>query len=117
MTDGCSSAPLPGHPVRGSRSGRPVMVLLDLLGRRWTLRVLWELRGDPLSSRALRAACGISPSVLQTRLDELRDTGIVQLSEEGGYSLTEAGRELLDRLLPLVAWADGWAALLEGRPG
>jgi DNA-binding HxlR family transcriptional regulator len=40
--------------VRGSRSGRPIMVLLDLLGRRWSLRILWELRDNALTARALR---------------------------------------------------------------
>ena len=44
--------------VRGSSSGRPIMALLDLLGRRWTLRIVWELREDrALTSRALRSAC------------------------------------------------------------
>ena len=45
----------PGKPVRGSRTGRPVMVLLDLLGRRMALRILWELsRAEaPLSFRAI----------------------------------------------------------------
>jgi len=60
--------------VRGSRSGRPIMALLDLLGRRWTLRIIWELREDrSLTSRALRAACDeASPTVLHARLTELR---------------------------------------------
>ena len=35
--------------VRGSTTGRPIMVLLDLLGRRWTLRILWELREQTLT--------------------------------------------------------------------
>ena len=35
--------PTLAKPVRGSRTGRPVMVLLDLLGRRMALRILWEL--------------------------------------------------------------------------
>ncbi len=43
--------------VRGSKSGRPIMALLDLLGRRWMLRIIWELRNGPLTSRALRQAC------------------------------------------------------------
>ena len=46
--------------VRGSRSGRPIMALLDLLGRRWSLRILWELREQALTSRALRNAVSIS---------------------------------------------------------
>jgi len=36
--------PKPGTRVRGSRTGRPIMALIDLLGRRWALRVVWELR-------------------------------------------------------------------------
>ena len=64
--------------VRGSRTGRPVMVLLDLLGRRWTLRIIWELRGGPLTSRALRDACDdVSPTVLQARLTDLRRARLV----------------------------------------
>ena len=66
--------------VRGSRTGRPIMVLLDLLGRRWTLRILWELREGALTSRALREACDdASPTVLQARLADLRQAGFVEL--------------------------------------
>ena len=61
------------RPVRGSSSGRPIMALLDLLGRRWALRLIWELREGPLVFRALQARCGVSPSVLNTRLAELRE--------------------------------------------
>lgn len=104
------AAPTPGHPVRGSRSGRPIMALLDLLGRRWSLRVIWELRGEALSSRALREACDdVSPTVLQARLTELRDAGLVALGRGEGYSLTPLGRELLDTFGPLNAFADRWA--------
>ena len=86
------------------------MVLLDLLGRRWMLRVIWELRSGPLTFRALREACGNpSPSVLNTRLKELRDTNLVALDEPQGYALTPLGKELLERFLPLVEWAEHWA--------
>jgi hypothetical protein len=34
--------PLPGRAVRGSTTGRPIMALFDLIGRRWTLRVIWR---------------------------------------------------------------------------
>ena len=68
------------RPARGSRSGRPIMALLDLLGRRWSLRILWELRNAALTSRALRTACDeASPTVLQARLSELREAGFVEL--------------------------------------
>ena len=90
-------------------SPRPIMRLLDLLGRRWTLRVLWELRGDPLTFRALRSACGgVSPSVLNARLAELREAAIVEPTD-AGYALTEQGRALGELLLPLDDWAKQWA--------
>jgi len=86
------------------------MALLDLLGRRWALRVLWELRGEPMTSRALRRACGgVSPTVLSERTKELREAGLVELEESTGYRLTRLGRELFDRFLPLVEWSERWA--------
>ncbi len=96
--------------VRGSRTGRPVMALLDLLGHRWTLRILWELRDGPLSFRALQRACGnLSPSVLNARLRELREAGILKLQEPDGYARTAIAKELGEILLPLNDWAKRWA--------
>jgi DNA-binding HxlR family transcriptional regulator len=96
--------------LHGSRTGRPIMVLLDLLGRRWTLRILWELReGRKLTSRELRAACDeASPTVLQARLSELRAAGFLDLAAEGGYSLTPLGQELCETFLPLHRFAERW---------
>jgi DNA-binding HxlR family transcriptional regulator len=85
------------------------MALLDLLGRRWALRVVWELRGDPLSFRELQHRCGgVSSSVLNDRLAELRDAGVCEQSERG-YRLTGEGRTLLEAFPPLLSWADRWA--------
>ena len=96
--------------VRGSRTGRPIMALLDLLGRRWTLRILWELRESTLTSRALREACDdASPTVLQARLADLRQAGFVELAPASGYRLTEMGKELLGTFLPLHKFADRWS--------
>ncbi len=96
--------------VRGSRSGRPIMALLDLLGRRWSLRIIWELREQPLTSRALRAACDeASPTVLPARLSDLRKAGLVELMPTGGYRLTTLGRELLENFLPLHRFAERWS--------
>ncbi len=101
-------APTPGQPARGSRTGRPIMALLDLLGRRWTLRILWELRDGPLTFRTLRArADSVSPSVLNTRLRELREAGLVETSD-AGYSPTRDAAELGELLLPLDDWAKRW---------
>ena len=104
------TTPAPGRPARGSRSGRPIMALLDLLGRRWTLRILWELRSEPATFRALRERCGgLSPTVLNARLRDLRDAGVVELSDGAGYGTTAHGDALLRALAPLDQWAKAWA--------
>ena len=96
--------------VRGSRTGRPIMALLDLLGRRWTLRILWELRERSLTSRALREACDdASPTIIQTRVAELRAANLLELNPSHGYGLTATGRDLLEMLLPLHQFAERWS--------
>lgn len=88
------------------------MAALDLLGRRWTLRVLWELRQETLSFRELRSRCdSMSPSVLNARLSELREAGLLPTSPGGGYRLTDQGRSLLDALAPLDDWAKAWSRI------
>src|SRR5260370_42464940 len=95
--------------VRGSKTGRPIMALLDLLRRRWTLRILWELRDGPLTSRALRTASDeASPTVLQARLSELREAGFVELMPAEGYGLTPSGKELEENFLPLHPFRQRW---------
>jgi DNA-binding HxlR family transcriptional regulator len=98
------------------------MALLDLLGRRWTLRVIWELRSDALRFRELQQRCDrMSASVLNERLADLRGAGVVEQGPEG-YRLTAEGHELLALYPPLDAWAQRWArrsapgAIAENRP-
>jgi DNA-binding HxlR family transcriptional regulator len=107
-------APKPKQPVRGSKSGRPIMALLDLLGRRMALRVLWELRDGPLTFRALQEAADTNPSVLNVRLKELREAQLI-VHDESGYQLTSLGKDLLQRFLPLHAWSENWAKEIERR--
>ena len=85
---------------------------LELFHRRWTLRILWELRGedDSLNFRALQAACGdLSASVLNQRLAELREALLVEHDAGSGYRLAPQGRSLLAALGPLMQWAPRWA--------
>ena len=85
------------------------MAALDLLGRRWSLRVLWELRHGPLGARALRTRCDdMSPSVLYHRLAELTDAGLVERADDQRYQLTQIGRDLGAALDPLDSWARRW---------
>src|SRR4051794_39894483 len=99
----------PSRRVRGSTTGRPIMVALDLLGRRWTLRILWELRDGPLGFRELQARCDdMSSSVLRTRLVELVGHGLVE--QGNAYGLTPIGLELRSAIAPLSRWSERWQA-------
>jgi DNA-binding HxlR family transcriptional regulator len=84
------------------------MVALDLLGRRTALRLLWELRNGPLTFRALQEACETNARLLNTRLTELKSSGLVEHSV-GGYRLTDDGLRLETAMKPLSAWAKRWA--------
>jgi len=91
------------------------MAALDVLGRRWMLRIMWELRDGPLGFRPLQARCdGMSSSVLRTRLVEMVDEGLVDRTDDG-YALTPIGTDLRDAIAPLTAWADRWQAGRQGR--
>jgi DNA-binding HxlR family transcriptional regulator len=110
-----TGTPQPGRPVRGSDSGRPIMALFDLAGRRWTLRVLWELAGaeQPLTFRELRAQCAdMSSSVLTRRVAELREARLVDRRDDG-YALTDLGRGLVESLQPVLDWSHAWAAAVQ----
>ena len=89
------------------------MVLLDVLGQRWVLRILWELRAGRLKFRELQARCdGVSPTILNQRLKQLRDLAIVD-SQSDGYGLTESGLALARELARLNGWAERWGAALD----
>jgi len=90
------------------------MAALDLLGRRWALRILWELRDGDRGFRELQAMCdGMSPSVLRDRLGELGDSRLVHQRMDDRYELSRTGRQLIDAIQPLSKWADRWARQLE----
>lgn len=106
-----AQGPRPGRPARGTRTGRPLLVAFDLLGRRWALRVLWELREDHLGFRALQQRCeGMSSSVLNDRLTELLGAGLLETDHTGRYGLSAQGHALLKALNPLSRWAEEWGA-------
>ena len=90
--------------------------LLDLLGRRWALRILWELREEPASFQALQVRCdSMSTSVLAQRLTELREARLVEKDSTAAYTLSEHGSALLARLDGMDQWTQEWARII-GRP-
>jgi DNA-binding HxlR family transcriptional regulator len=107
------SPPRQPQGARQLQAKQAINAALDLFHRRWMLRVIWELRSGALTFRALQSACGdISPTVLNQRLAELRETGLVA-ADDAGYALTPQGEELLVAFQPLTQWALRWA----GRQG
>lgn len=104
--------PMAGQKVRGSKTGQPIMVLFDLLGRRWAMGIIWNLSAQNSTFRDLQARCdGLSPTVLNTRLKELRAANLVEKAEYG-YGLTTDGHKLFEMLEPLGDWSYNWTAKL-----
>jgi DNA-binding HxlR family transcriptional regulator len=63
----------------------------------------------------LQADLGISRKVLTERLNHLVDQGVLERRPDDRrprheYVLTEKGTELVDLLMVMVAWGDGWLA-------
>jgi DNA-binding HxlR family transcriptional regulator len=87
-------------------SERPVTPFLDLLGRRWALRVVWAIRRDAVAFSELRQRLQVSPSVLTQRLSELQEAGVVERDTMRRYRLTASGRDLARVLYDLNRWAE-----------
>ena len=108
------STPLPNKSVRGSKSGVAIMALFDLLGRKWNMRIIWELKEKPLSFRILQSQCdNMSPSVLNNRLKQLTQAELL-LSTDEGYKLTDLGQSLMLALNPVRDWSKHWQQTLSG---
>jgi DNA-binding HxlR family transcriptional regulator len=90
------------------------MVLFDILGERWTLRILWELKSAPASIGELQNRCGaVSPTMMNRRLKSLREAKLIQHKEGEGYSLTPLACALSEHLTPLDQWSQKWARALD----
>lgn len=82
---------------------------LELLSKRWTLRILWELNRETLNFRELSSVAGsVSTSVLSVRLAELRKARLVEHLDGRGYRLTCLGKQLMHAAAPIMEWAVEW---------
>ncbi len=101
--------PTPGKPVRGSKSGAPVMALFDLLGRRWAMGIIWQLSDDCLRFSELQEKCTtISPTILSSRIKDLQEARLIERTIDG-YRLTDVGMDLFKILEPFQEWSLSWA--------
>ena len=85
----------------------------DLLGRRWTVAILATLARRPARfSELARAVPGMSERVMNERLQDLVEAGLVERRVTSGppltatYALAETGQRLAPALRRLVAWAE-----------
>ncbi|SUD49071.1 Uncharacterized HTH-type transcriptional regulator ytcD [Nocardia otitidiscaviarum] len=107
------SASEPPAASRADAADLPLLAVMDLVGQRWVLRVLWELEPGPLGFLELRRRMGnCSSSMLSVRLQRLQSAGAVVKQTDRSYELTPAGRELATALEPLWAWSRRWSGAL-----
>jgi len=99
------SLPIPGKPVRGSKSGNHLMALFDLLGRSWAMGIIWRLQEGSCTFRALQDRC---ESISPTTLNKLTQAFLIERSVDG-YGLTDYSKEIFELLEPLESWAKKWA--------
>ncbi len=93
----------------GATSSRPIMQLIDLLGTKWMMRILWEMNSGPCTFRELQDRCGgISPTMINNRMKDLIAENLVDKDSPSGYQLTELGKELVLLFSPLNQWAEEW---------
>jgi DNA-binding HxlR family transcriptional regulator len=85
---------------------------MSVVDGKWVALILWELQEGPKRFNALhRSLAGISQKILTQHLKELQRNGVVhresyhEVPPRVEYSMTPAGRELLDALEPLGNWA------------
>ena len=93
------------------KSQRPIMQLIDILGKKWVMRILWELNAGPCTFRELQGRCGdISPTIINTRIKDLCVAQFVLKTQDSGYALSEQGKELIELFNPLNSFADRWVS-------
>jgi DNA-binding HxlR family transcriptional regulator len=107
------SIPKPGKPVRGSKSGAPLMALFDLLGRRWAMGIIWQLNDGSQPFNELQKRCNsISPTILSARIKDLLEATLIERTLDG-YKLTPIGNELINILKPFKELAQKWTKKLK----
>ncbi len=96
-----------------NKSRRPIMVFIDLVGKKWLLRILWELNDGPCTFRELQSRCGqISPTMINKRVKELTKANLIEKVKPKGYRLTGLGAELMELFDPFDNWLKTWEKTL-----
>jgi len=102
----------------------PTRAVLDHVMSRWGVLVLSALADGELRWGALRRIVpGISEKMLASTLRTLVEDGLVErtalptVPPHVSYELTDLGRDLMERMLPLLGWVVEHASgIMSGRP-
>ncbi|WP_150265825.1 winged helix-turn-helix transcriptional regulator [Paenibacillus tepidiphilus] len=95
---------------------------MDIIGRRWTGLIIYQLLQGPQRFSEIEAALPISGRLLSERLKELEQEGIVlrevfpETPVRIQYSLTDKGRGLESVIRDLQEWSDAWIEPGDCRP-
>lgn len=87
---------------------------MELLGKRWTTLIIYQLLDGPQRFNAIEAALPVSGRLLSERLKELEKEEIVErkvyteVPVRVEYSLTEKGRHLEGAVREIESWAQNW---------
>jgi DNA-binding HxlR family transcriptional regulator len=102
--------------IRRRRQWSPDARALGIVGDRWILLITRELAFGALRlSELQRAFPGMSTGALEQRLNRMAQEGLVtrhryaEVPPRVEFELTDAGRDLLTILVPIVRWALRWA--------
>ncbi len=93
----------------------PVSKATEIIGEKWTLLILRELLlGTSRFNDFQRSMSRISPTVLNKRLKQLEEKGVIikkRLSGQKGneYRLTAMGKELEPLIEQVAVWGQRWA--------
>jgi len=102
--------------MTSTASQRPIVQLIDILGKKWVLRILWELKTSPCTFRELQSRCGdLSPTIINTRIKDLCAADLIYKSPESGYILSQHGIELIKLFYPLNDFANRWSKTIDTR--
>lgn len=87
---------------------------MELIGKRWTALIIYQLLDGPQRFNAIESALPISGRLLSERLKELEKEQIVERKMYSEvpirveYSLTKKGRSLEGAVREIEQWAQNW---------
>ena len=87
---------------------------MELIGKRWTALIIYQLLDGPQRFNAIESALPISGRLLSERLKELEKESIVERKVYSEvpirveYSLTEKGSSLEGAVREIEIWAQKW---------